>query len=133
MRRSASASVGRRSIAIWQIYDWVRKDHPGWLAKRPKGFIPELTDAYGLMWIEKRLEDEHLGPQTREELEALRKKALEGKLTKEDVEEFKKRGEQRRDSLTAIAASLRAIRKPAAALRDFPPNLLRVSTRFSIV
>jgi hypothetical protein len=58
--------LGRSTLYRYlQIYDWVRKDHPGWLAERPKGFIPELTDAYGLMWIEKRLEDEHLGPETR--------------------------------------------------------------------
>ena len=118
--------LGRSTLYRYlQIYDWVRKDIPGWLAERPKGFIPELTDAYGLMWIEERLEDEHLGPETRKELEALRKRALEGKLTSEDVERFRKRGQQRRDSLTAVAASLRAIRKRAAALADFPPNLLR--------
>jgi len=77
------------------------------------------------MWIEERLEDERLGPETRKELEALRRKALEGKLTKDDIERFKKRGEHRRDSLTAVAASLRAIRRRAAALADFPPSLLR--------
>jgi len=92
--------------------------------KHPKGFIPELTDAYGLMWIETQLEDEHLGPETRKQLEALRRKALAGKLTKEDVEKFKKDGTHHRDSLTAVAASLRAIRRRAAALRDFPPALL---------
>jgi hypothetical protein len=77
------------------------------------------------MWIEKQLENEHLGPQTRKDLAALRKKALEGKLTKEGVERFRKRGDERRDSLTAVVASLRAIRTRAAALDDFPPNLLR--------
>jgi hypothetical protein len=118
--------LGRSALYRYlQIHDWVRKDHPGWLAERPKGFIPELTDAYGLMWIEKQLENEHLGPQTRKDLEALRKRALDGKLTQEEVERFKKRGERRRDSLTAVAASLRAIRKRAAALADFPPSLLR--------
>lgn len=118
--------LGRSALYRYlQIHDWVRRDHPGWLARHPKGFIPELTDAYGLMWIEERLHDEHLGPQTRKDLEALRKKALEGKLTKRDVEDFKHRGEERQDSLTAVAASLRAIRRRAAALADFPPNLLR--------
>jgi hypothetical protein len=119
--------LGRSALYRYlQIYDWVRKDHPGWLAKRPRGFIPELTDAYGLMWIEERLADEHLGPETRKELEVLRKKALEGRLTKEDIEEFRRRGEQRRASLTAVTASLHAIRRiRAAALADFPPNLLR--------
>ena len=102
----------------------MRKDHPGWLAKRPKGFIPELTDAYGLLWIEKQLEDENLGPQTRKDLEALRRKALEGKLTKEDVDRFRKRGDERRDSLTVVIASMRAIRRRAGALADFPPDLL---------
>jgi hypothetical protein len=118
--------LGRSALYRYlQIHDWVRRDHPGWLARHPRGFIPELTDAYGLMWIEEQLHDEHLGPQTRKDLEALRKKALEGKLTKQDIEDFKQRGEKRRDSLTAVAASLRAIRRRAAALADFPPNLLR--------
>jgi len=118
--------LGRSALYRYlQIHDWVRRDHPGWLARHPKGFIPELTDAYGLMWIEQQLRDEHLGPQTRKELEALRKKALEGKLTKKDVEDFKHRGGTRRDSLAAVASSLRAIRRRAAALADFPPHLLR--------
>jgi hypothetical protein len=117
--------LGRSALYRYlQIYEWVRKDHPRWLAKHPKGFIPELTDAYGLMWIEERLDDEHLEPETRKELEALRNKGLEGKLTKQDVERFKRRGEKRRDSITAVAASLRAVRRRAAALAGFPRNLL---------
>jgi len=37
-----------------QIHDWVRESHPAWLAKKPKGFIPELTDTYALMRNEGR-------------------------------------------------------------------------------
>src|ERR1051325_4318872 len=67
----AEKRLGLRRAALYrylQVYDWVRKSHRGWLAKHPKGFIPELTDAYGLIWIEDQLEDEHLGPETRAEL-----------------------------------------------------------------
>jgi hypothetical protein len=118
--------LGRSALYRYlQIHDWVRTDHPGWLARHPKGFIPELTDAYGLMWIEEQLKSGHLDAATREELEALRKKALAGTLTKADVDRFKKRGERRRDSVTAIAASLRAVRRRAVALANFPANLLR--------
>ncbi len=117
--------LGRSALYRYlQIYDWVRKQHRGWLAKHPKGFIPELTDAYGLMWIENQLEDEHLGPETRKQLEALRRKALAGKLTKKDIEEFKKRGAGHRDSLAAVVASLRALRRRAAGLRDLSPEVL---------
>lgn len=118
--------LGRASLFRYlQIYDWVRRSHPGWLAKHPKGFIPELTDAHALMWIEERLEDEHLGPETRKELEALREQALAGTLAQSQLEAFRRRGLTRHDSLGAVAASLRAVRRRAAALADFPPALLR--------
>ncbi len=127
--------LGRSALYRYlQIYDWVRKDHPGWLAERPKGFIPELTDAYGLLWIEEQLENEHLGPQTRKDLEALRRKALEGKLTKEDVEAFKKRGNERRDSLTAdrrvAACDSQEGRRPSPTSRRI---CFAISTRSSNV
>jgi hypothetical protein len=109
--------LGRTSLYRYlRIYDWVRKSHRGWLAKHPKGFIPELTEAYDLIWIEERLEDEHLAPELRKELEALRRKGLSGKLTQRELEEFRERGRKHQDSLTAINASLRAIRGRLAAL-----------------
>jgi len=58
------------------VYDWIREFHRPWLARRPKGFIPELTDAQALMWIEHRLRDPHLSDGLRTELERLRAKAL---------------------------------------------------------
>src|SRR5690349_12617244 len=38
-----------------QIYDWARDYHRAWLVRRPKGFIPEMTDAYALMWMDRHL------------------------------------------------------------------------------
>ena len=74
----AAERLGLQRASLWrylQIYDWARKSHPGWLARRPKGFIPELTDAYALMWIERHLADEHLADEMRRTLERLRRKA----------------------------------------------------------
>jgi len=36
------------------IYDWARTSHPEWLKKNAKGFIPDLSDAGNLIWIETR-------------------------------------------------------------------------------
>ena len=57
------------------------------------------------------------------ELEALQRKALSGKLSQRELDEFRERGRKDRDSLTAVNASLRAIRRRLAA---FPvsPSLL---------
>jgi hypothetical protein len=127
MEDYAAQRLGLQRAALYrylQIYDWIRESHPAWLARRPKGFIPELSDAYALMWIEERLRDDHLGPDTRAELEALRQKALAGKLSKREFEEVRHRGRKRRDSLRAVAASLRAIRRRLAALDDVPAGWL---------
>jgi hypothetical protein len=124
----AKEELGLKRSSVFrylQIYDWVWTSHRGWLAKHPKGFIPELTDAGELMWIEEALENLHLGAETRAALEAMRKKALAGKLTQDEFEEFRRQGEQRHDTLGAIAASLRSIRRRATALGDFPPAALR--------
>ena len=127
MEDYAAKRLGMSRTSLYrylQIHDWAKKEHPGWLAKHPKGFIPELTDAYGLMWIDQRLADPHLGADTRKDLEALRKQGLAGSLPESQLEKFRKRGEKRHDTLGAIAASLRALRRRAAALGDFPPAAL---------
>ena len=123
----AEKRLGMRRTALYrylQVYDWARKNHRGWFAKHPTGFIPELYDAYGLLWIEEQLEDEHVGPETRKELETLRRKALDGTLTQRELDAFRHRGEKRRDSLTAVAASFRACRRRLGALPDVSPTLL---------
>ena len=48
---------------------------------------------------------------------------LSGKLTQRELEEFRKRGREHQDSLTAVNASLRAIRGRLAALPVAPPLL----------
>ncbi len=127
MESYAAERLGLQRTSLYrylQLYDWLRRSHREWLAPHPKGFIPELSDAYALMWIERQLEHPHVEPQTRVELEALRKKALAGKLTKREIDEFRARGRKRHDTLRALSASLRALRGRAAAFETLPPGVL---------
>jgi hypothetical protein len=127
MESYAAERLGLQRASLYrylQIHDWIRRWHRDWLARHPMGFIPELSDAYGLMWIEAQLEHTDLEPQTGAELEALRKKALAGKLTKREIDEFCGRGKKRYDTLRALAASLVALRRRTAAFATLPPGVL---------
>jgi len=127
MESYAAERLGLQRASLYhylQIYDWLRRSHREWLAAHPKGFIPELSDAYGLMWIEGQLEHGDLEPKARAELEALREKALAGKLTRREIDEFRARGKKRHDTLRALAASLAALRRRAAAFETLPPGVL---------
>jgi hypothetical protein len=123
----AAARLGLQRTALYrylQIYDWVRESHPAWLARRPKGFIPELTDAHALMWIERRLRAAHLGESVRRDLETLRRKALAGKLAKREFDEFRKRGRPRPTPLEALLAGLRAVRRLASSPGGVPQEIV---------
>jgi len=127
MESYATERLGLQRTSLYrylQIHDWLRRSHREWLAAHPKGFIPELSDAHSLMWIERQLEHGDLEPKTRTELEALRKKALAGNLSKREIDEFRARGKKRHDTLRALAASLVAFRRRAAAFETLPPGLL---------
>src|SRR5439155_20883172 len=42
----AAARLGLQHAQLYRylaVYDWIREFHRPWLARRPKGFIPELT------------------------------------------------------------------------------------------
>ena len=69
--------LGRASLYRYLGPDWVLQSHKEWLEPHRKGFIPDLSDATNLMWIEHELTRKDLTAQSRAELEALRTKALE--------------------------------------------------------
>ena len=59
----AASRLGLQNAQLYRylaVYDWIREFHRPWLARGPKGFITELTDAQALTWIEHRLADPHL-------------------------------------------------------------------------
>jgi hypothetical protein len=124
MEDYAAKRLGLQRSALYhylQIHDWLREFHPSWLAPRPKGFIPELSDASALMWIERRLRDGRLSDSSRKELEAMRKKALAGALT---AQEFRVLRDSLRPSTHADAAASDARSIPLA-----PPRRRAVARR----
>jgi len=129
--------LGRAALYRYmQIHDWVKEFHPGWLAKKPKGFIPELTDTFALMWIEQKLAAGGLGDDKQRELEKLRRKALDGKLSHDEFESVRSGARRETSPLAALLASLRAAQKraktvpslPAAVLDEIAALIVRVST-----
>jgi hypothetical protein len=123
----AQRRLGLRRSALYQylqIHDWLRDYHPAWLVRRPKGFIPELTDAAALIWIEKKLRDRHLSESLRAELEALRKKGMNGTLTDEEFRRLRQRGRRVVTPLRGLLARLRAARGVAARIPEVPPAAL---------
>jgi hypothetical protein len=123
----ADERLGLQRAALYrylQIYDWLRDDHPAWLAPRPKGFIPELSDAYALMWIEHRLRDPHLDEPLRRELDALREKALAGRLTEREFRSVRNRGRVVVAPLRTLVKRIRSVRRFASAVPKVPPATL---------
>ena len=119
----AAKRLGLQRTALYhylQIHDWLREFHPSWLAPRPKGFIPELSDASALMWIEARLRDDRLADSTRKALEAVRKKALAGTLTAEEFRVLRASLGRTQPPLRAILLRLRSARRAADRVPQFP-------------
>ena len=123
----AAARLGLQHAALYrylEVYDWIREFHRPWLERRPKGFIPQLTDAYALMWIERRLQDPHLGDALRAQLEALRRKALAGQLTLRVFQEVRRQGHAGAPPLIAALKSIRAVRRRLAAVPGLSAQIL---------
>src|SRR5437870_3542459 len=115
----AAVRLGLQHAQLYRylaVYDWIREFHRPWLARRPKGFIPELTDAQALMWIEHRLRDPHLSDGLRKELERLRAKALAGRLTLREFQEARQQGRRDTPPLRAVLRALGAARRRLAGI-----------------
>ena len=71
----AERQLGLRRTSLYrylQVHDWLRDYHPAWLNRRPKGFIPEISDIGTLVWIDKQLANSHLADPLRVLLGRLR-------------------------------------------------------------
>lgn len=106
-----------------RVHDWLKAKHPSWLAKKPKGFIPELSDVESLGWIEKRLENGEV-PDLRKDLEAARKRALAGTLTYREFVALRTRARKKLSPLRSLLTRTRALRKAAARMAKVPPAAL---------
>lgn len=110
----AAKRLGQQRSTLYhylQIHDWLREFHPAWLAKKPKGFIPDLSDASALMWIERTLRDDRPADDVRKELEKLRKKALAGSLTRVEYRALRARLRGTVAPLRALLGRMRSLRR----------------------
>ena len=120
-------NLGRASLYRYlQVYDWVRKSHAEWLEPKPKGFIPYFTDTVDLMWIEHALADGKLTKKTKTGLEALKAKALEGKLKDGEVDRFRKTGGRAPEGLKTFLSKMRLMRKRGSALKNMPTEVIKL-------
>jgi len=117
--------LGRASLFRYiQVYDWVSKSHPEWLQPKPKGFIPDLNDAVGLIWIENELARTNLTQQMRADLENLRKKALDGQLKKSELNAVRQQEHGSKDGAKSFLSKLRLLRKRGSALTSMPQEVI---------
>ena len=120
-------NLGRASLYRYlQVYDWVRESHPAWLQPKPKGFIPYLTDAVDLMWIEHALADRKLTREARTELDGLKAKALEGKLKDGEVDRFRQKGGRAPDGLKTFLSKMRVMRNRGSVLKNMPAEAVKL-------
>ena len=103
-----------------QVHDWLARDHPAWLGRKPRGFIPSLTGASALMWIENRLRDEQPTGERLRLLESMRRQALRGTLTDEEFAELRSGIRPAIEPLRAMLRSLQSLRRRSDAVKQFP-------------
>jgi len=107
-----------------RVYDWTKASHPEWLGPKPKGFVPELDDVAGLMWIENELKRKDLTAADRQELEALQTKGLSGELRQRDLTEWRKK-DRKTDTLQTYYNKFRSLRTRSARIAGMPPEALK--------
>jgi hypothetical protein len=121
----ARLDLGKTSLYRYLfIHDWIAKFHPAWLDPKPKGFIPDLSDIADLIWIEQRLARGDLKPKARAELEEMRAKALDGRLRKGELSEWRRRGRPADDALKSYLSKLRFLRMRGSQLASLPAEVL---------
>jgi hypothetical protein len=117
--------LGRSSLYKYlQVYDWVSSNHPEWLEKKPQGFIPELYDVADLMWIEEELSKTNISSSRRAALEELKKKALAGTLSQQELRKFRSADTRVESSLKNYLSKLRNLRMRGSQLASMPQEAI---------
>jgi hypothetical protein len=78
------------------------------------------------MWIEHTLAEGKLTEKARVELEALKAKALEGKLKDGDLAEWRRKGGRASTGLRSFLSKVRLLRKRGSVLKDMPAEAIRL-------
>jgi hypothetical protein len=118
--------LGRSSLYRYlQVYDWARKFHKEWTEPNCPGFIPVLSDATDLMWIEYELAKPDLDPKKRAALEQLRQQGLAGTLPRSALRQWRKAKRPGADQAVAtFLSALRRLRRQGAKYTALPAEVL---------
>ena len=106
------------------VYDWMAEFHPQWLLPHPKGFIPGLSDATEIMWMDRELKRADLEPARRAGLEELRAKGLKGELKEGELARWRRQGATSDTAMKSLLLDCRRLRKRAGKLVHLPPKFL---------
>jgi hypothetical protein len=117
--------LGRASLYRYlQVYDWVSTFHKEWIEPKPQGFIPDLNDVADLIWIEQELTRKDLDAKKRNALEALRQQALDGRLRKGALAQWRRQGRRGEETLRSFLSKLRRLRMRGAQLACMPVEVI---------
>lgn len=117
--------LGKSSLYRYiRVYEWVKAAHPQWLSDKPEGFIPELDDAAGLMWLDKELARQDLPEQDHKALKDLQAKGLAGELRQRDLSAWRGKGKAT-DSLGSYLAKLTSLRTRGESIKGIPPEVAK--------
>jgi hypothetical protein len=117
--------LGRASLYRYlQVFDWVVQNHPEWIQPAPGTFVPDLSDAADLIFIEKQLPRKDLAPATRENLEVLKEKALKGELKQKDLDPYRRRTGTNRDWRKGFLSLLRSVVQKGKKLKGMPTEVI---------
>lgn len=116
-------NLGKSSLYRYiRVHEWVKVSHPQWLGDKPEGFIPELDDVAGLMWIDKELARKDLTEQDRKALEKLQAKGLAGELRQSDITACRGKGKAA-ESLGGYLKKLASLRTRCESVKGMPPEV----------
>jgi hypothetical protein len=117
--------LGRASLYRYlQVYDWARAFHRECTEPDCPGFIPDLSDAADLMWIEQEPARKDLDRKQRAALAALRQRGLDGRLREGELDRWRRAGHGEEDGLKSFLSKLRLLRRRGAQLASMPPEAI---------
>lgn len=104
--------LGRSSLYGYiRVYEWVKRKHPEWLVRPLKGRVPNLTAISDLIWIDEELAKKDLKPEKKSTLVALEEKALDGKLSRSELQAMRKRSRGAKEGVQVAIRYLQLARR----------------------